>query len=113
MEGVKKIKKRRKTKMKKTIFVMLIGILILGTVAAAGAGPFTWREAREQARISQGVRSGEITPWEYQRLEREQAAIEAHRQKAWADGTLSPWEAHRLTIEQNRANRHIWRSKHN
>jgi uncharacterized membrane protein YobD (UPF0266 family) len=52
MEGVKKIIMRRERKMKKTIFVMLIGILILGTVTTAGAGPFTWREARQQARIS-------------------------------------------------------------
>ena len=99
--------------MEKTVFVMLIGILIFGTVAAAGAESVIGREARQQARIEQGVQGGEITPWEYQRIEREQAAIEAHRQKAWADGTLSPWEAQHLTREQNRASRHIWRTKHN
>jgi hypothetical protein len=111
--GFLKKEKRREKKMKKTVFVMLIGAFILGTVAAAGAEPVIGREARQQARIQQGVQSGEITPLEYQRLEREQAAIEAHRQKAWADGTLSPWEAQHLTREQNRASRHIWRTKHN
>jgi hypothetical protein len=98
----------------KGIFLgMLVGTLILGTVAIAMAGPFTWRETRQQARIYQGVDSGQITTREYQRLEREQGRIEAHRQRAWSDGTLTPGEACRLTREQNHASRHIWRAKHN
>ncbi len=92
---------------------MLLGGLILGTVASADAGPFAWRERRQQARICQGVRSREVTPCEFRYLEREQASIEAHRRMAWSDGTLSPWEARRLTTEQNRASPEIWRAKHN
>ena len=92
---------------------ILIGTFILGTVTVAMAGPFTWREGRQQARIYQGVDSGQITRTEYQRLEREQGKIEADRQRAWADGTLTPGEASRLTREQNRASRDIWRTKHN
>ncbi|MEW6376663.1 MAG: hypothetical protein AB1502_12840 [Thermodesulfobacteriota bacterium] len=99
--------------MRQAIFIILIGILIFGTLATAEAGPFTRREARQQERIYRGVQNGEITPREYQCLEREQGRIEAHRQRAWADGRLRPWEAGRLTREQNRASRHIWRAKHN
>ena len=99
--------------MEKIFLGMLVGTLILGTVAIAMAGPFTWRETRQQARIYQGVDSGQITTREYQRLEREQGRIEAHRQRAWSDGTLTPGEACRLTREQNHASRHIWRAKHN
>jgi len=99
--------------MKKIFLGMLVGTLILGTVSISMAGPFTRREARQQARIYQGVDSGQITQREYQRLEREQGRIEANRQRAWSDGTLTPGEACRLTREQNRANRHIWRAKHN
>jgi hypothetical protein len=91
----------------------MIGGLVIGTVAITYAGPFTRREARQQARIHQGIRNGEITPCESRYLGREQARIEAHRQMAWSDGTLSPWEARRLTREQNRAGRHIWEAKHN
>ena len=92
---------------------ILMGGLILGTVATTDAGPFTRREVRQQARIARGVRSGEVTPCESRFLEREQARIEAHRRMAWSDGTLSPWEAKHLTREQNRASRDIWRAKHN
>jgi hypothetical protein len=91
----------------------LAGGLILGTGAMTHAGSHTWREARHQARVSQGVRSGEITPCELKHLEREQASIEALRQRAWSDGRLNPWEVRHLTWEQNRASRHTWRVKHN
>jgi hypothetical protein len=99
--------------MKKILLGILVGTLILGTVTVAMAGPFTWRETRQQARIYQGVDSGQITTREYQRLEREQGRIEAYRQRAWSDGVLTPGEVCRLTREQNRTSRDIWRAKHN
>jgi hypothetical protein len=99
--------------MKKIFLGILVGTLILGMVTIAMAGPFTWRETRQQACIYQGMDSGQITNREYQCLEREQGKIEAHRQLAWSVGTLTPGDACRLTREQNRASRHIWRAKHN
>jgi len=99
--------------MKKIFLGILVGTLILGTVTVAMAGPFTWRETRQQARIYQGVDSGQITQREFRHLERQQGRIEAHRERAWSDGNLSASEARRLTREQNRASRHIWRTKHN
>jgi len=99
--------------MKKIFLGIWVGTLILGTVTIAMAGPFTWRETRQQPRIYQGVDSSQITHREYQWLEREQGRIEANRQQAWSDGVLTPGEACRLTREQNRGSRHIWRAKHN
>jgi hypothetical protein len=97
----------------KMVAGILVSGLILGTVVPTYAGPFTRREARQQARIARGTRSGELTSREFRRLEQEQAAIEAHRRMAWSDGTLSPWEARHLTRKQNRVSRDIWRSKYN
>ena len=99
--------------MEKIFLGIWVETLALGTVSIAMAGPFTRREARQEARIYQGVDSGQITHREYQRLEREQGGIEAHRQRAWSDGVLTPGEACRLTREQNRGSRHIWRANHN
>ena len=98
--------------MVKVITGILMGGLILGTVAIAYASPFTRREARQQDRIDQGARNGRLTPREFAHLEWEQAAIEAYRRMAWSDGRLSPWEARQLTGEQNCASQSIWRSKH-
>ena len=99
--------------MKKMFLGILVGTLTLGTVTIAMAGPFTWREGRQQARIYQGVDTGEITWGEYRCLERGQGRIEADRERAWADGRVTPREACRLTREQNRASRDTWRAKHN
>lgn len=99
--------------MRKIFLGLLVGSLVLGMVGIAMAGPFIRREARQQARIYQGVQSGQITQGEYQRLEREQGRIEADREHAWSDGTFTPREACRLTREQNRASHHIWRARHN
>jgi hypothetical protein len=97
----------------RTLSVILMGGLFFETVASTYAGPFTRREARQQARINQGIRTAEVTPREFRYLERKQASIEAHRRMAWSDGRLSPWEARHLTKEQDRVSHDIWRVKHN
>lgn len=83
------------------------------TLPVAEAGVVKNREVRQQKRIGQGVRSGELTARETAKLEREQAKIGADRQKALADGTMTKKEKAKLTREQNRASRHIYRQKHN
>jgi hypothetical protein len=96
-----------------TILAAAIALLGVASLPLAEAGPFTNREARQQTRIGQGVESGQLTATETGRLEREQAKIEADREKAWSDGTLSKKEVGKLTREQNRASHRIYRLKHN
>jgi hypothetical protein len=107
------LKERGISEMKKIFLGVLVGTLILGTVIVAMAGPFTRRETRQQARICQGVGNGQVTPWEFRHLERQQGRIEAYRGHAWSDGSLNRWEGRHLTRMQNRASRDIWRAKHN
>ncbi|MBI5584327.1 MAG: hypothetical protein HY892_10915 [Deltaproteobacteria bacterium] len=100
--------------MKKIVAGFLMGTMILGGALSVSAnGPFFDRENRQQRRIHQGVRSGEITPGEYHALRHEQGAIERYRRRAWADGRLSAGEAGRLHQMQDRAGHHIFRAKHN
>jgi len=99
--------------MKKIFLGILVGALILGTVTVAMAGPFPWRETRQQTRISQGFGRGQVTPWEFRHLERQQGRIEGFQGHAWSDGSLNRPEARHLTRMQNRASRDIWRAKHN
>jgi hypothetical protein len=99
--------------MKKIFLGILVGTLIPGTVTFAMAGPFTWRQTRQQARTYQGVDSGQITQREFRYLERQQGQIEAYREHAWSDGNLSASEVCHLTRLQNRASRNTWRTKHN
>ena len=59
------------------------------------------------------MKSGELTKKEAAKLEAQQEKIRKDEMKAKADGTLSPAERMKLKREQNRANRRIFRKKHN
>lgn len=100
--------------MKKAI--LLCALLFVGSAFASAqtATPrVTKRQLKQQARIEQGVRSGELTAGETKRLELQQAKIQADKRKAKADGVVTPAERARLAREQNRASRRIYRLKHN
>ena len=73
------------------------------------------RRENQQARIAQGVKSGQLTPAETAKLEKQQRTI--HKQVA-ADrkangGTLTASEKKQINRDQNQASRNIYRKKHN
>jgi hypothetical protein len=98
--------------MKRTSMVILVSVL--GISLAAGAAEVDRREQRQQDRIAEGVKSGELTPVETARLERKEARIhrEIQRDRAANGGTLTPAERRRINRQQNRASRQIYREKH-
>jgi len=71
------------------------------------------RQVRQQERIAQGAKSGELTPRETARLEKGQAHVQNMKEKAKADGVVTPAERARLAHAQNVQSRHIYRAKHN
>lgn len=71
------------------------------------------RQGRQSARIRQGVRSGELTRRETQRLAAEQAVIRT--QEAFyrrSGGGFTARERARVQRELQQASRHIYRQKH-
>jgi ABC-type sugar transport system substrate-binding protein len=84
-----------------------VGMLASGHAAAQAAGKdplatprIDQRQAKQQARINQGVASGKITPT-------------ANKATAKADGVVTQQERKSLKNQQNQANRAIARKKHN
>jgi len=71
------------------------------------------REQRQQRRVMQGVRSGELTGRETLRLEREQLGIRRQERRAKSDGVVTARERVRLQRELSQSSRHIYRAKHN
>ena len=98
--------------MKRLAIVVAASALVLST-ALAPAGVVHRRQKRQHARIEQGKRSGELTPEEAAKLEGEQKAVQADREKALADGRVSRKERRTIRHEQNQASRDILRKKHN
>ncbi len=80
----------------------------------AWAGEVDRREARQQARIAQGVKSGELSPGETARLERQEGRVnrQVSRERAENGGRLTPAERRQVNREQNRLSREIYREKH-
>ena len=98
----------------KTITVIFVTtILALMWCSAAWAERSSNRDYRQTRRIRQGIRSGEITRPEVQRLKKEQRRIDRAYHRASADGHLNWRERQRLGKMQDRASRHIYRAKHN
>jgi len=92
----------------------LIGVLALPALGQDNRTPvINARQANQQRRIEQGVKSGELTPGETHRLERQQANIQANKLEDKANGHITPQERASLTRQQNRASRAIYRDKHN
>ena len=87
---------------------VVVCVLLLAMPALAGPG----RGARQERRIRQGERSGELTPREVDRLERRETQIRADKAAARADGRVTPAERARIQREENRASRAIYREKH-
>ena len=117
--------KRRYTKMgeiekMKTIFsVMLAAVFVLVGLAMTSNAQtrHRWsvnhREARQERRIGQGVRSGELTARETYRLEKEQVRLRNVEARYRASGDrLTPRERYKLERDLNRTSRDIYRQKH-
>lgn len=69
-------------------------------------------QAGQERRIQQGVRSGELTRGEYNKLEAEQARIRQMERQAKADGYVSSAERARIRNAQGEASKHIYQEKH-
>ena len=82
---------------------------------AASAQEVRGREANQQARIAQGIGSGQITAGGAMRLERREGAINATRRADLAanGGRLTAGESRHLNQRENRLSNRIYIDKHN
>jgi hypothetical protein len=73
------------------------------------------REGNQQARIANGVKSGQLTPRETSHLENKEARIsnEVHNDRAANGGKLTPQERAQVNHQQNNASKQIYNDKHN
>lgn len=99
--------------MKKLLTVAVLAALSLPAFAQHTTPQIDQRQDRQERRIEQGVRSGELTPRETARLERGQARIRHMERKALADGRISRRERAAIDRAQDRQNQLIARLKHN
>ncbi|MGA9771782.1 MAG: hypothetical protein WBV94_22315 [Blastocatellia bacterium] len=100
--------------MKRLVSISLSAVFVLGlSIVAMAQTPYIdRREHREQQRIRQGIRSGELTRREAMRLQAEQARIRVAERYAKSDGHVSWRERRRLDNMLDHSSRDIHRQKH-
>ena len=117
----------------KSLAVLAVGgLMFLGSAAAqqdntSGAGPgkvdpghprvnqVNGREQKQQNRIANGVKSGQLTPGETRRLERGEQRLKNNEKKDMAkdNGHLTKKDQRQLNKEANHMSKRIYKDKHN
>ena len=94
---------------------LLVAVLAITSVAQAQTPTpvINHRQPRQERRINQGVRSGELTRTEARHLRGDERRIGRQKRMAMADGRMSRRERRHLRREENRTSRAIRRDKHN
>lgn len=100
-------------KQKKVWLGIMFCTLLVWTGNAFAAGPASQRQHRQQQRIEQGVRSGNITRSELKQIKKEQRHISKFKHRAQRDHRITRHEARRINRLQDRASQNIYRYKHN
>jgi polyhydroxyalkanoate synthesis regulator phasin len=70
------------------------------------------RQANQDKRIDQGVKSGQLTQREAARLDKGQAHVNKMENKALADGKITKQEGRRIEHAQDVQSARIYRQKH-
>lgn len=100
--------------MKKIIAILIIlGASYTAVLAQTATPSINKTQKKQQIRIHQGIKSGELTRGEVRKLENQQKAIQRDKKIAKADGVVTPRERKHIRKEQNRASNNIYKKKHN
>jgi len=99
-----------------TLFKRLGALAIVAALAfplsAEAARRVEKRQGKQDARIEQGKKTGELTPKEARKLEREQRKIQREKARMASDGKIDAREKAKLERDQDKASRHIYKQKH-
>ncbi|MBC7414570.1 MAG: hypothetical protein H7327_06510 [Herminiimonas sp.] len=98
------------TKFLATLLVTAFALPVFAQTATPAIGQ---TQRNQESRIAEGVRSGELTRPEAQKLQQQQQVIRADKRAAKADGVVTGAERRKIKREQAKANRSIYRKKHN
>ena len=95
-----------------TLLVAILAAFALPVLAQTSTPNIDQRQANQQQRIDQGVKSGQLTGKEAARLEKGQEHVQKVEDKAKADGVVTKKERARIQQAENVQSRHIARQKH-
>ena len=99
------------------VLAMAMMVTLLSIAAVAGADPTMpnadHREVRQDQRIEQGVKSGQLARGETRKLVRGEARVDRIEARAKRNGVVTPRERAHVQRALNHESRRIYRLKHN
>jgi uncharacterized membrane protein YebE (DUF533 family) len=95
-----------------TLLAAVLAAFALPVLAQTSTPNIDQRQANQQQRIDQGVKSGQLTGKEAARLEKGQEHVQKVEDKAKADGKVTKKERARIQQAENVQSRHIAKQKH-
>ena len=95
----------------KSLTIIIVTVLFGGEVLAGTPG-VNKRQDNQQARISQGIKSGELTAKESARMVKGQVELQRMENRAKRDGKVTKKERVRLHRKANVESGKIYRNKH-
>ena len=95
------------------LVIITLGVLSVVTSAQEKTPVINKREVKQNQRIREGVKTGQLTKREAKYLHQEQKEIRNSKRSAKQDGKVTKGERKMIKAEQNQANKDIYRLKHN
>ena len=95
-----------------TIALMIAALPGLVLAQTTSTPRIAQRQAEQQKRIDQGVKSGELNKKEAARLQKGQARVQKMEDKAMADGKMTKMERRKIEQAQDQESKKIYREKH-
>jgi hypothetical protein len=93
--------------------IVVTGALLAACMATANGDNIHAREVRQQKRIAQGVRTGNLTAREAATLEHKEAALHREIRRDRVDGSgLTLKERQKIARQQSELSRKIYRESH-
>ena len=96
--------------------ILIAGIILITSAGIINAQVATKtissRQANQQTRIKEGVKTDELTRPEAAKLESEQKNIQVEKKMAKSDGKVTPRERRIIKKDQNHASEDIYKQKH-
>jgi hypothetical protein len=101
----------------KTLFFSIVLCVVCMSIGNAQSQDQTpaidQRHVNQEKRIKEGEKSGQLTPREARKLQRQQRSIDKQEAREKAKGPLTQGQKAQLNRRENRASRNIYRKKHN
>ena len=98
--------------MTRTPLVVVLG-LGLALPVVTSAGEIQQREKKQEHRVDQAKKKGQLSDKEAAKIDAKQQAIEQERKDAMSDGKMTDAERKSIRHEQKEANQQIYNMRHN